>query len=378
MVPISAHALFARPLVVAPTSVLAVEVLARTDGAGVLWCDGRRTVDLPPGARIEVRRGERPVRLARLHDAPFTDRLVAKFGLPVEGWRGSAERRAGRGARMIEEIRITSLGVIEASTLELGPGLTVITGETGRRQDDGRHRARPAPRRARRQRRRARRRPDRPRRGRGRHRRPAGPGRPRSRTPAARSRTSAWCWPATSRPRAAPAPSSAARRCRSRRWPRSPSRWSPCTASPTSTGCCSRGPSARPSTASAAPPLAALLESLDRPASTGCVLWRPSSRTSSRSARERAREADLLRFGLGEVEAVSPEPGEDGAAGGRGVAAGLRRHAAHRRRAGPRGALQRGRRPRRAGHQPRPPAPPWRPCASTTPRPARWPTGSPR
>ena len=92
MVPLSAHALFARPMVVAPTSVLAVEVLANT-GSGVLWCDGRRTVDLPPGARIEVRRGERPVRLVRLHQAPFTDRLVAKFGLPVEGWRGAAERR---------------------------------------------------------------------------------------------------------------------------------------------------------------------------------------------------------------------------------------------------------------------------------------------
>ena len=93
MVPISAHALFARPLVVAPTSVLAVELLARTEGAGVLWCDGRRAVDLPPGARIEVRRGTTPVRLVRLHEAPFTDRLVAKFGLPVEGWRGSSERR---------------------------------------------------------------------------------------------------------------------------------------------------------------------------------------------------------------------------------------------------------------------------------------------
>jgi NAD+ kinase len=91
MVPISAHALFARPLVVAPSSTLAVEVLARTEGAGVLWCDGRRTVDLPPGARIEVRRGARPVRFVRLHEAPFTDRLVAKFGLPVQGWRG-AER----------------------------------------------------------------------------------------------------------------------------------------------------------------------------------------------------------------------------------------------------------------------------------------------
>lgn len=97
MVPISAHALFARPLVVAPTSVLAVEVLARPStqpqSSGVLWCDGRRTVDLPPGARIEVRRGAFPLRLVRLHEAPFTDRLVAKFGLSVEGWRGASERR---------------------------------------------------------------------------------------------------------------------------------------------------------------------------------------------------------------------------------------------------------------------------------------------
>jgi len=93
MVPISAHALFARPLVVSPRSELAVEVMARTDGAGVLWCDGRRTVDLPPGARIEVRRGRTPVRLVRLHDSPFTDRLVAKFELPVAGWRGAAARR---------------------------------------------------------------------------------------------------------------------------------------------------------------------------------------------------------------------------------------------------------------------------------------------
>lgn len=93
MVPLSAHALFARPMVVAPTSVLAIEVLPTTEGGAVLWCDGRRSIDLQPGARIEVRRGARPVRLVRLHEAPFTDRLVAKFGLPVEGWRGAAERR---------------------------------------------------------------------------------------------------------------------------------------------------------------------------------------------------------------------------------------------------------------------------------------------
>ena len=88
MVPISAHALFAKPLVTSPDSVLAVEVLPHIP-PGVLWCDGRRTVELPPGARVEVRRGAVPVRLARLHHASFTDRLVAKFALPVSGWRGA-------------------------------------------------------------------------------------------------------------------------------------------------------------------------------------------------------------------------------------------------------------------------------------------------
>ncbi|WP_240677218.1 NAD kinase [Actinacidiphila soli] len=88
MVPISAHALFAKPLVTSPRSVLAVEVQPQTPH-GVLWCDGRRTVELPAGARVEVRRGAVPVRLARLHHASFTDRLVAKFALPVAGWRGA-------------------------------------------------------------------------------------------------------------------------------------------------------------------------------------------------------------------------------------------------------------------------------------------------
>jgi NAD+ kinase len=88
MVPLSAHALFARPLVVAPDSSMAVEVLARTGGSGVLWSDGRRSFDLPPGARVVVRRSPTPVRLARLTQSPFTDRLVRKFTLPVHGWRG--------------------------------------------------------------------------------------------------------------------------------------------------------------------------------------------------------------------------------------------------------------------------------------------------
>ena len=96
MVPLSAHALFSRPMVVAPSSQLAIELVNPQDGHGVLWCDGRRTVDLPRAARIDVCRGDLPVRLARVHTAPFTDRLVAKFDLPVLGWRGAAERKNGR------------------------------------------------------------------------------------------------------------------------------------------------------------------------------------------------------------------------------------------------------------------------------------------
>ncbi|MDS1269493.1 NAD kinase [Lipingzhangella sp. LS1_29] len=92
VVPIAAHALFAGPFVISPSRTVALEVLPDT-ADGVLWCDGRRMVELPAGARIEVSRGEMPVRLARLRTAAFTDRLVAKFGLPVAGWRGRAEWR---------------------------------------------------------------------------------------------------------------------------------------------------------------------------------------------------------------------------------------------------------------------------------------------
>jgi len=87
MVPISAHALFAPPMMVSPQSVLAVELIAGHETSGaVLWCDGRRKVDLL---------------LARLQGpgpAGFTDRLVAKFGLPVAGWRGRTWEDTGKHA----------------------------------------------------------------------------------------------------------------------------------------------------------------------------------------------------------------------------------------------------------------------------------------
>ena len=87
VVPNNAHALFTTPLVVSPQSTVAVESLITTTHAKVV-ADGIRQVDMPPGSRLEVVHGHRPVRLVRLDDSPFTDRLVRKLHLPVNGWRG--------------------------------------------------------------------------------------------------------------------------------------------------------------------------------------------------------------------------------------------------------------------------------------------------
>jgi NAD+ kinase len=86
LVPISAHALFNRALVVAPSSTISITI-DPLGPAPVLFCDGRRAFDVPAGAVITVTRGSPPVYLARLEPRPFTDRLVAKFDLPVDGWR---------------------------------------------------------------------------------------------------------------------------------------------------------------------------------------------------------------------------------------------------------------------------------------------------
>ncbi|MCL1871983.1 MAG: NAD kinase [Promicromonosporaceae bacterium] len=99
LVPLSAHALFARPLVIGPRSSYRITVLDRSPVSAVLTCDGRRSIDLPAGSEVEVRRGEHPLRFARLSTAPFTDRLVSKFSLPVVGWREAADDAAAARAR---------------------------------------------------------------------------------------------------------------------------------------------------------------------------------------------------------------------------------------------------------------------------------------
>lgn len=106
VVPLSAHALFAKPLVVGPEAFVAIEVAERTIGTGILWADGRRSYELAPGARVVMSRSGKPVRLARLHPVAFTDRLVRKFGLPVTGWRGPMPGETMAGASRLEaEVR---------------------------------------------------------------------------------------------------------------------------------------------------------------------------------------------------------------------------------------------------------------------------------
>lgn len=87
VVPNNAHALFARPMVTSPAASIAIEIEASGHDA-LVFCDGRREMLVPAGGRLEVTRCVTPLKWARLDSAPFTDRLVRKFRLPVTGWRG--------------------------------------------------------------------------------------------------------------------------------------------------------------------------------------------------------------------------------------------------------------------------------------------------
>lgn len=89
LVPMAAHALFARPMVVAPDSLVDLTLSKRFTAHATVWCDGRRSIDIEPGARLQVRRGAHNLRVARLQEQPFTSRLVKKFELKIDGFRGS-------------------------------------------------------------------------------------------------------------------------------------------------------------------------------------------------------------------------------------------------------------------------------------------------
>ena len=85
LLPLAAHALFSDPMVVSPRSQIAIDVESEI---GVLSADGLRKVQLVEGDRITLTSEKSFISLAHIDNAPFTDRLVAKFKLPVDGWRG--------------------------------------------------------------------------------------------------------------------------------------------------------------------------------------------------------------------------------------------------------------------------------------------------
>ena len=94
LVPLAAHALFARPLVIGAGSTFTINILDDSMSDGWICCDGRRQRALPKGTRVDVRASRGTLRLARLSGAPFTERLVTKFDLPVVGWREQAAHGA--------------------------------------------------------------------------------------------------------------------------------------------------------------------------------------------------------------------------------------------------------------------------------------------
>lgn len=87
LVPLAAHALFARPLIIGAGSTFTIDILNESSSGGWICCDGRRQRALPQGSRIQVRQSKDELLLARLSGAPFTKRLVTKFDLPIVGWR---------------------------------------------------------------------------------------------------------------------------------------------------------------------------------------------------------------------------------------------------------------------------------------------------
>ena len=119
VVPSNAHALFSRPLVTSPDSVLTVAIPADGNRARVS-ADGRRALEVPEGGRVDVRRAARPVRIARVHKTTFGDRLVAKFGLPVRGFRDA--RRHDPGHEMAPDRNVLTRGYVRGDGGEGGHG----------------------------------------------------------------------------------------------------------------------------------------------------------------------------------------------------------------------------------------------------------------
>jgi NAD+ kinase len=87
LLPLAAHALFSRPMVVSPDCEIVIDVSSQN---AQISSDGLRQTDLIAGDRIVLTRDASKIQLAYIANGKFTDRLVAKFKLPIEGWRGES------------------------------------------------------------------------------------------------------------------------------------------------------------------------------------------------------------------------------------------------------------------------------------------------
>ena len=87
LLPLAAHALFSRPMVVSPDCEIVIDVSSQN---AQISSDGLRQTDLLAGDRIVLTRDASKIQLAYIANGKFTDRLVAKFKLPIEGWRGES------------------------------------------------------------------------------------------------------------------------------------------------------------------------------------------------------------------------------------------------------------------------------------------------
>lgn len=85
LLPLAAHALFSRPMVVSPDSEVVIDLESESAD---LNADGLRRTKLQLNDRLILTSDKKDVLLAHIKTANFADRLVAKFKLPVEGWRG--------------------------------------------------------------------------------------------------------------------------------------------------------------------------------------------------------------------------------------------------------------------------------------------------
>lgn len=87
LLPLAAHALFSRPMVVSPDCEVVIDVSSQS---AQISSDGLRQTELIAGDRIVLTKDIQQIQLAYINGGKFTDRLVAKFKLPIEGWRGES------------------------------------------------------------------------------------------------------------------------------------------------------------------------------------------------------------------------------------------------------------------------------------------------